>query len=209
MSNEEAPRLKPVLPDDWKDAVLDAVSAFPNGRDFVLSKWPKEIVGGANGLGTMLNHPALAKAFLIFNYHVSSASTISARVREILILRIGWLRQAEYEFLQHMIIGRRAGLTDADIECITRGPDASGWKDPVDADLVRAVDELHTQACIQKATWDRLGAVFNPQQIMDMIFAVGCYDVLAMVFKSYCVEIEAGVARMDPAMRARLYAQNA
>jgi alkylhydroperoxidase family enzyme len=208
MSNEPAPRLTPLQPPDWKGSVKAAVDAFPTGRDFILSNWSqgKGLVGGSNGIGTMLHHPALAKAFLTFNHHVSIESTISKRVREILILRIGWLRQAEYEFLQHAILGRRAGLTDAEIERITMGPDAPGW-DPVEADLVRAVDELHARACIQESTWKRLSVVFNPQQMMDLIFAVGCYDVLAMVFNSYQVEIEPCVGRLDPATRARMDAQ--
>jgi 4-carboxymuconolactone decarboxylase len=207
MSNEKAPQIAPVLPDQWQGAVLDAVGAFPSSRDYVLSKWPGEIANGANGLGTMLNHPALAKAFLVFNHHVSVGSTLSKRVREILILRIGWLRKAEYEWLQHVITGKRAGLTDADIERITIGPDAPGW-DAVDADLVRAVDELFSRACIQPATWTRLTSVFNPQQMIDLIFCVGCYEVLAMAFNSWGVACEASLAPMEPDLRARMLAQS-
>jgi 4-carboxymuconolactone decarboxylase len=207
MSNKKAPRLPPVLPDKWQGAVLDAVNAFPSSRDYVQSKWPGEIANGANGLGTMLNHPAMAKAFLVFNHHVSVASTLSKRVREILILRIGWLRKAEYEWLQHVILGKRAGLSDADVERVTLGPDAPGW-DPGDADLIRAVDELYSKACIQETTWTRLSAVFNPQQLIDLIFCVGCYEVLAMAFNSWSVVCEDSLTPMEPALRARMIAQS-
>jgi 4-carboxymuconolactone decarboxylase len=206
MSNEMAPRLLPVLPDQWQGAALDAVSAFPSGRDYVQSMWPAELANGANGLSTMLNHPPLAKAFLTFNHHVSITSSLSKRVREILILRIGWLRKAEYEWLQHVILGRRAGLTDEDIERITLGPDAPGWE-PGDADLVRAVDELYSKACIQEATWTRLSAVFSPQQLIDLIFCVGCYEILAMAFNSWSVACEASLTPMEPALKSRMLAQ--
>ena len=207
MSNEKAARLPPVLPDQWHGAVLDAVSAFPSSRDYVRSKWPGEAANGANGLGTMLNHPALAKAFLTFNLHVSAGSSLSARVREMLILRIGWLRKAEYEWLQHVIIGKRVGLTDQDIERITLGAGAPGW-DPVDADLIRAVDELFSKACIQATTWARLSAIFSPQQMIDLIFCVGCYEVLAMAFNSWGVACESSLTPMDAALRARMMAQS-
>jgi 4-carboxymuconolactone decarboxylase len=210
MPNELTPRIPPLLPPDWDAAVLDAVSAFPNGRDFVQSTWEKNGAHGArgmHGLGSMLNHPALAKAFLTFNNHIATDSTISRRIREILILRIGWLRRAEYEFIQHVVLGLRAGLSEAEIERIQQGPDAPGW-DPVDADLVRAVDELHADACIQDDTWARLSQHFDMKQLMDIIFTVGCYDILAMVFKSFGVQLEPGVDPLTPEVRARMHARS-
>ena len=207
MPDEITPRVAPVLPSEWNEAVLDAVSAFPSGRDFVLSGWKAggHGVRGMNGMGLMLHHPALAKAFLTFNNHVATGSTLSRRVRELLILRISWLRRAEYEFIQHVVLGRRAGLTGLEIERITQGPDAPGW-DAVDADLVRAVDELHAHACIQDGTWARLSTQFNVNQLLDIVTAVGCYDLLAMVFKTFGAQLEAGVEPLDPAMSKRMHA---
>src|SRR3546814_3763382 len=112
MSDQVSERIAPVLPAAWNAAVLDALSAFPSGRDFVLSRHEQGGAGGMHGLGVILQHPALAKAFLTFNNHVATASTVTARVRELVILRISWLRRAEYEFIQHVILGRRAGLSD-------------------------------------------------------------------------------------------------
>lgn len=206
MQNDIAPRIEPLLPPDWTPNVLDAVSAMPSARDFVLSTYQQSGARGMHGIGVMLAYPALAKAFLTFNNHVATASSVSRRVREILILRISWLRRAEYEFVQHVVLGLRAGLSEAEIERIQLGPDAPGW-DAVDADLVRAVDELHADACISAATWARLSIHFSVSQLMDVVFAVGCYDLLAMVFKTFGVQLEPGVEPLDPAVRARMYAQ--
>ena len=209
MPDEVTPRVAPLLPSDWNPAVHDAVSAFPHGRDFVLKAWKagEQGIRGMHGMGLMLHYPALSKAFLTFNNHVASGSTLSRRVRELLILRISWLRRAEYEFVQHVVLGRRAGLSDVEIDRVTRGPDAPGW-DATDADLVRAVDELHEHACIQNATWARLSANFNGDQLLDLVFAVGCYDLLAMVFKTFGAQLEPGVEQLDPEMRKRMHAQH-
>src|SRR6201999_510621 len=141
-------------------------SAFPSGRDFVLAHYQDRDGGarGMHGLGVILRYPALAKAFLSFNNHVAIASTLSRRIRELLILRISWLRRSEYEFVQHVVLGRRAGLSEAELERIQLGPDAPGW-DAVDADLLRAVDELHRDARIQDGTWARLSAHFSTTQL--------------------------------------------
>jgi len=153
----------------------------------------------------MLRHPALAKAFLTFNNHIAVASSISKRIRELLILRISWLRGEEYEFVQHLVLGVRAGLTEAELQRVQLGPDAPGW-DPEDADLVRAVDELHADACIGDVTWARLAARFDTPQLLDILFAVGCYEVLAMMLKTCRVPLEAGVEPLDPEVRARMHA---
>ncbi len=171
----------------------------------MLSRWKAGGVDarGMHVLGTFAHHPALAKAFLTFNAHVAGASTLAVRVRELVILRISWLRQSEYEFVQHVILGLRAGLTQEEVERVQRGPDAPGWS-PVDADLLRATDELNAQARIEQATWDRLAAHFNTAQLMDLVFLIGCYEVLAMAIRTFQTQLEPGVAPLDPAARKRM-----
>jgi len=206
MNQASKARISPVMPQDWKGEILEAAGAFPHGRDFVLSNYKTGEARGMNGMGTMLRHPALAKAFLTFNNHISTASTLSRRIRELLILRIGWLRCSEYEFAQHLVLGARAGLTSAELERVSLGPDAPGW-DPADADLIRAVDELHFKACIEESTYARLAGHFNTQQLIDLVFTVGCYDLLSMAFRTFGVEMESGLEPLEPALRERMHAQ--
>jgi 4-carboxymuconolactone decarboxylase len=208
MHNQFPPRVLPLLPPEWDAATHDAASAFPSARDFVVSRHQDQAGGarGMHGLGVILRHAPLAKAFLTFNNHVAVASSVSKRIRELLILRISWLRRSEYEFVQHVVLGRNAGLSEVEIERVQLGPDAAGW-DPVEADLVRAVDELHVDARIRDATWTRLSGHFSPSQLMDIVFVVGCYDVLAMVFKTFGAQLEPGVDALDDAVRSRMHAQ--
>ena len=105
-----------------------------------------------------------------------------------------------------MVLGRNAGLSEAELERIQDGPDAPGW-DPIDADLVRCVDELHVDARVQDPTWARLSSHFTTEQLMDIVFAVGCYDLLAKVFKTFGVQLEPGVDGLAPAVRERMHAQ--
>ena len=204
MSNRFPPRMAPLLPPEWDADVLDAMSVFPSARDFVLSHHQSADSRGVNGIGIILHHPALAKAFLTFNNHVATASSLSARVRELLILRVSWLRRSEYEFIQHIVLGKRAGLSDAEIERIQFGADVPVW-DPTDADLIRAVDELHADARIQDATWSRLAAHFSTTELMDLVFAVGCYEILAMAFNTFGPQLESGAEPLEPVVRERMH----
>ncbi len=208
MPDESEPRVAPALPPDWGEAAHDALNTFPAARDFLLTAWRSGQAGiqGLNLMGTQLLHPGLAKAALPLNAHVAKGISVSTRVRELLILRIAWLQRSEYEYVQHMRQGKLAGLTDEEIELVQRGPDASGW-DPLDADLLRAVDELHHLACIQRDTWERLARRFDVKQLMDLIYIVGCYGVVSMFCNSCGVALEAGQTPLDPATRARMHAQ--
>jgi alkylhydroperoxidase family enzyme len=194
------------LPPEWDAEVHDAMSVFPSARDFVLSHHQTAGSRGVNGVGVILRHPALAKAFFTFNNHVAMASSVPTRVRELLILRVSWLRRSEYEFVQHVVLGRRAGLNDADIERIQLGAEAPGWSD-MDADLLRAVDELLAEGRIQDATWERLGVLFDTTQLMDIVFAIGCYELLAMAFNTFGAQMEAGAEPLDPVVRERMHRQ--
>jgi alkylhydroperoxidase family enzyme len=122
---------------------------------------------------------------------VLNKSTLPPRDRELLILRIGWLCRAEYEFGQHVVIGRREGLSDEEIERVTRGPDAEGW-DPFDATLLRAVDELHDDAFLSEATWNELVARYDTMQLMDVVFTVGQYNLVSMALNTLGVQLEEG-----------------
>jgi 4-carboxymuconolactone decarboxylase len=142
---------------------------------------------------TLANHPGLMKRWLVFGNHVLAKSTLPARERELLILRIGWLCQAGYEWGQHVVIGKGAGLTDEEIARIPQGPDAEGWS-PADRALLRATDELHDDAFISDATWAELAGSWSTQQLIDLVFTVGQYNLVSMALNSLGVQPEPGLA---------------
>jgi alkylhydroperoxidase family enzyme len=129
---------------------------------------------------------------MVFGNHVLLKSTLAPRERELLILRTGWNCRAEYEWGQHVAIGKQIGLSDADIDRLTRGPDAPGWT-PAEADLVRAADELHRDSRIGDATWSALAARYDTQQLLDIVFTVGQYTLVSMALNSLGVQREEGV----------------
>ena len=127
-----------------------------------------------------------------FGFYVLFEQTLPARDREILILRIGWLCQSEYEFGQHTILGKMAKLTDEEILNITRGPNASGWN-TVEAALINAVDELYYNAIISDSTWKVLASKYNEQQLLDLIFTVGQYNLVSWALNSLGVPLDKGI----------------
>ena len=144
---------------------------------------------GLNALGTLARHPVLARAFNTFNGHLLFGTTLSPRQRELLVLRVATLRDCAYEWAQHEVLAGDVGISPEDITRIVEGPDAPGWS-VSDAALLRAVDELVTDALVSDATWKELAAELDEQQLMDLVFTVGAYDLLAMAFRSFGVQLD-------------------
>jgi len=159
---------------------------FPERRD----DRPK----GLNVLGTLAQHPQLARAYNTLNGHLLFATTLSARQRELLILRVAAVRTSAYEWAQHVIIGADAGLDEGEIARIAEGPGVPGW-DPLEQAMISAVDELVHDAMITDATWDKLAMELDERQLMDLVFTVGAYDLLAMAFRSFRVPLDEDLAR--------------
>jgi len=137
----------------------------------------------------LANHEKLAKRWLVFGNHILSKSTLPPREREIVILRMGWLCQAPYEWGQHVHIGRRAGLTDEEMVRIKEGALADGWSTH-DSLLLTATDELHADACISDDTWAGLTETYSNEQMMDLVFTCGQYNMVSMALNSFGVPLD-------------------
>jgi alkylhydroperoxidase family enzyme len=177
----EQPRIAPVLAAELTGAQQDMLAMLDESSRYL------------NIFTTMANHPELAKSWLGFAAHVLLNNSIPERERELLILRIGWLCQSEYEWGQHVRIGKAAGLTHEDIVRIMAGPDAQGISN-LDKLLLQAADELHKSAVITDATWEALAEIYDTQQMMDVVFTVGQYNLVSMALNSFGVQLDEGIA---------------
>ena len=179
MSAERPLRLAPLPDAEWDDQARAALMALlpserANARD------------AGNVLATMVRHPDLTRAYLRFNAYLLTASTLSARVREVALLRVVHRRDCGYLWSHHVPIAQRAGLSTAEIDAIRYGE----VTDDLDRVVVRAVDELDEQSTISDTTWAELGRHVDDRQRMDLVFTVGGYCLLAMAVNTFGIEEE-------------------
>lgn len=172
------PRIPP-LPEGERDeaaqALLDGVGALRN----------------ANVFTTLVRAPGLFRRWSPFGGKLL-AGKLPARDRELLILRTAWNCRSAYEWGQHVVIGRRAGLTAAEVDRIAGGP-LEGWPE-ADAVLLAAADELHDDACIGEETWLALAARYDTAQLIELPMLVGHYHLVAMTLNSLGVPLDPGLS---------------
>jgi 4-carboxymuconolactone decarboxylase len=148
-------------------------------------------LSSVNVLDTVIRHPDLLRRWLPFFTHVLHKSTLSARHREILILRTGRLCGAAYEWAQHVPFAERAGLSTEEIRGIAEGATAAVWSEAQERALLRATDQLHQETMLDDATWTELAARYTPQQMMDVVFTVGQYRLVSAALNTLCVQLDA------------------
>jgi len=198
LGKPDAPGIRGARPAPLEDETLSTRLPTPRIEPLAEDELPEEARVNM-GKGPTLNifrtlghHPDLVKRWLVFGNHVLGKSTLPARDREIAILRIGWLCRSAYEWGQHVVIGKQCGLDDDDVRRIAEGADAPGWS-PLEQAVIRAADELHGDAFVTDETWAALAEHYDTRQLMDLVFAIGQYNLVSMALNSFGVQPEEGL----------------
>lgn len=183
-------RLPPLPPREWPQEMRAALAALrPTDARHPLPPTDPSRPKALNALGFLAHHPTLTAAFNTFNGHVLFGTTLTPRQRELVVLRVASRRACAYEWAQHAVMAGDAEITPDEVGRVREGATAAGWSE-LDGALLAAVDELLDDARIGAATWSALRTAFDDQQLMDLVFTVGAYDLLAMAFRTFDVELD-------------------
>lgn len=168
----QAPRTQPrIQPGDRQQAGLFAWS-FSQVSGLVTRTTPPNL------FLTMGRHHKLFRGWLRFAGRLMPGGTLPRRETELTILRVAHLRECAYEFEHHVRLGKRAGVTAADVERVKTGADADGWT-PRERALLRAIDALHHTQDMDDATWTALRTFLSEPAAIEFVMLVGHYEMLA------------------------------
>jgi alkylhydroperoxidase family enzyme len=181
------PRLKPVEPEKVRELQLE-LFGLTQAHDM-------------NITGLWALHPKLMSAQIDFQKHLLFESELDPRIRELAVLRVGWLCQSGYELAQHAVIGKMEGLSNADLARIKIGPDSDEWT-PLEAAAIRAVDEMVADACISDETWDVLSANLNEKELLDLLSVVGRYWAVSVILNSTGIQLESHSISFDEQIKS-------
>ncbi len=180
------PRIAAIAPGDMSDEARDLCITVREGVGIY------EHSGIPEYMRTMIKHPG------IFKCHMEMGATlfggeIPVRERELAVLRVGWLCRAPYEWGQHVNIAKRYGVSEEEIERVTRGSSAPGWSEH-EAAILHGVEELIGDSAITEATWALLAKSWNEAQLIEFPMMVGQYVATAFVQNSLRIALEGAEA---------------
>ena len=148
--------------------------------------------GTENTFNTLVRHPKLLRQWMPFTVALAVNGALPPRLRELAILRTGWLCRAEYEWGQHAVLARKVGVSDEEIARVKRRSEAEGWTE-LEAAVLRAADELHSGACITDDTWAVLAAHLDEQQLIEVPMLVGQYHIVSFILNTLGIQREPGL----------------
>jgi alkylhydroperoxidase family enzyme len=148
-----------------------------------------------NLFGTLAHHPQLARRALQLGTVFLMEGRLPPRQREIAILRTAWKTEAEYEWGQHRLLGRQAGLSDTEITALMT-PAIVGSFSNQERAVALAVDDICDHGAITMDTWVLLveeEAEWGEADFVELTMLVGYYRMLAALMNSVEIELDEGV----------------
>jgi 4-carboxymuconolactone decarboxylase len=154
-----------------------------------LSKTPKGPAGQPLNIFLVLaRHPRLLKRFNVLAGLFAQHGLLTARQREIVVLRTAWRTNSPYEWGQHVLLAREVGVLDDEIATI-RTETLRGWS-PDEASLLRLTDELLADIDVSEDTWEELTSSLDDAQVIEALMLVGFYRMAAGFLNAARVPME-------------------
>ncbi|MGH7621711.1 MAG: carboxymuconolactone decarboxylase family protein [Gemmatimonadaceae bacterium] len=141
-----------------------------------------------------LSHsPVALRRFMKLGSYFLEEGKLDPAMRELAILRVGHECGAPYEFGQHVSIGRRAGLTDAQIRGV--GSPNAGLFDQRQIAVLAYAGELTTAAAASDATYAAVAAFLNEEELVELTLLIGYYNMVSRALNALEVDLEPAAQR--------------
>ncbi|HMB58392.1 MAG TPA: carboxymuconolactone decarboxylase family protein [Xanthomonadales bacterium] len=175
MNRSDVTRLEPLPPELWHVS-LDPVIRDMRGRPLNIHRM-------------LAHHPDLLAAWWPFRNYSVKGGALSARDRELVILRVAYALRSPYEWDSHVERGYAAGLSLEEIDRVRQGATADGWSES-ESVLLAAVDDCLEARCIKPDTLQRFSRFYSNKQALDVIAIHSLYVMLGVIIATWGLELD-------------------
>jgi alkylhydroperoxidase family enzyme len=137
----------------------------------------------------LANNPDGLREFQRVGEWIRHHGQLDARLRELAILRVGYVTRCAYEFSHHVRIGQEFGLTVGDINLVRRPAGAPGGDEGA-AVVIQAATEITTDLGLADETWQRLVSQVGTGCAVELVLVVAHYCAVVRVLNSLKVDVE-------------------
>ena len=137
---------------------------------------------------TILLSPEMGEAFLSLQGVEGESSSLSARVRQVVILTVGAVWRCDYERYAHAAVAREVGLSAATIAALRNGEHPSGLSDEEDV-ARRFTLALTAERAVSDGLFEEARSMFQDRGIVDIIILAGCYGLISSLLNAFDVPV--------------------
>lgn len=147
----------------------------------------------------LLNHPRLARTFNDLLATMLWHGALEPRLRELVIMRIGWLTACDYEWTQHWRVASGLGVTAEDLLGVRDWQSYSGFG-ATERAVLAATDDVVRDGAVSAESWAACERELQGDTtvLIELVTAIGSWRMVASLLKSLQVPLEEGVASWPP-----------
>jgi alkylhydroperoxidase family enzyme len=166
---------------------LNETHDLPESHRWLFERMEKR--GGILNIFRALSHsPEALRRFMKFGSYFLDEGKLDPKLRELAILRAGYLCRAPYEVSQHVSFGRRVGLSDSQIRGVAE-PNHALFA-PKEMAVLAFAGELTSGARVSDAAYSAVAEFLNDEEIVELILVIGYYNMVSRAQRA--VDIDAG-----------------
>lgn len=152
--------------------------------------------GGA--FRTLAHNPDLVRAVYGQLTTLLFKNRFDTRLRELMIMRIGWVTGSVYEWTQHWRVATEAGIPAQDILAVRDWKNAAHLT-PADRAVLTATDESLAGQTISDATWAEVTKyVTDPAEQVEFVVALGNWTLFSILLRNLRIPLEDGITPWPP-----------
>jgi alkylhydroperoxidase family enzyme len=147
----------------------------------------------------LLNHPSLARALNDLLATMLWHGTLDSRLRELVIMRIGWLTASDYEWTQHWRVAQGLGVSADDLLAV-RDWQAHEAFGPAERAVLAATDDVVREGVVSAESWTACERALGADRavLIELVTAIGAWRMIASILRSLQVPLEDDVASWPP-----------
>ena len=147
---------------------------------------------------TVANNPGVARVAFSQLMQLLENNKFDTRLRELMIMRIGWVTGSAYEWTQHWRVATTAGISPEDILAV-RDWRKSERLTPADRAILAATDECLAGKSISDTAWAEVARhVADPGQQVEFVIAMGNWMMFSLLFRNLRIPLAEGIAIWPP-----------
>lgn len=140
----------------------------------------------------LLRHEDLAARVNGLLHQLLWNGALDARLRELIIMRIGWRQGSMYEWTQHWRVARMLEIPEDDLVAV-RDWKVSDRFGAADRAVLAATDETLAAGAISARTWSELEqTVPDDKARLEVVVAIANWSMFAQLLRSLEVPLEEG-----------------
>ena len=150
---------------------------------FQAETFDEKLIGPFN---PMLRSPEIATAVMGVNKAEGEHTSLTEKVRQVIILTVGAVWQAAYELYAHTAVAEKAGFDEATIQALVAGQKPTGLslEEGLAYDFTRSLAATHQ---VDTSLYEHAIVTFGEKGVLDMIFLAGQYMTISAVLNAFAV----------------------